>query len=544
MRKSKHYWAIFAGPTVTVALGFGITLDNVNVIKLLALAIFGGFALAQILKVGGVTPRVVLMPRCAVAVVFLIGLAAPLVFSESPVAQQIYGVSGRQLGFLHYLFLLFIFLGNSTLNAPVFWPKILNSLVVVGVFEATYGFVQYFGLDLISWRNSNNWIFGTFGNPDYLSSFLALSAIATAYKGVMENRKLLKFFCYLAALFQGWVILLSTSTQGFILLVFGFFAIVLMLAFQNSNFLGWTSVSLGCILGIFGVLGIFQIGPLKKYLYQDSVSYRGDYWRAGFNMFKENWIHGVGLDSYGDYYRMFRDSTAANRRGLDLVSNSAHNIFIDLAATGGVVLLLGYISIFGLALMAILRTLRKSVVITADYKILVILWITFNLQTLISINVPALAVWGWTFSGLILAYGNDGRIRETVNRKQGKKDSKKKALLSVACCTISLTFVTPLVSRDSNLANALIDNKISEISRVLLTFPIDADQVAGVAIAFEKLGYSKESLLLAKSAVVENPNSVRPWKIILKSSLAKPHEIAKARLALKHLDPFFISNLN
>jgi O-antigen ligase len=540
MKKSKHYWAIFAGPTVTVALGFGITLDNVNVIKLLALGIFGGFALAQFLKVGGATPEVLLSPRFAVAVIFLIGLAVPLVFSDSPVAQQIYGVSGRQLGFLHYLFLLFILLGISTLNAKVLWPKIVNSLIVVGVFEATYGLMQYFGLDLFSWRNSNNWIFGTFGNPNYLSSFLALSAIATVYKGLVESRKLYKFSWFLAALFQGGLILLSASTQGLILLVFGFLAFVLILAFQNSNFLGWTSFSFGCTLGIVGLLGIFRIGPLKEYLYQDSVSYRGDYWRAGFNMFMKNWIHGVGLDSYGDYYRMFRDSTAANRRGLDLVSNSAHNIFVDLAATGGVILLFGYISILGLTLLAIIKRLRSSTLVTLEYKLLVTLWAAFNLQSLISINVPALAVWGWTFSGLLLAYKDEGKIIESAGQGQIKKNSKTHPLLPASCISICVILVAPLVGRDANLATAFANNKISEISHSILVYPIDADQVAGVAIAYEKMGRHKEAFELARRAVSENPNSPRAWRVILQSQEASQMDKKRARLTLRRLDPFSV----
>jgi O-antigen ligase len=120
-------------------------------------------------------------------------------------------------------------------------------------------------------------------------------------------------------------------------------------------------------------------------------------------MFQENWLHGVGLDSYGDYFRMYRDTIAANRRGLDVFSNSAHNIFIDLAATGGIVLLLSYLSIVGLVVFSVLRTFKSSTDVSLEFKILVILWIAFNMQTLISINVPSLAIWGWIFSGLILA---------------------------------------------------------------------------------------------------------------------------------------------
>ena len=541
MKTSTRYWVLFAGPTVTFALGFGLTFDNLNIVKLLALGFFAGFALSEIVMVVRRAPRIVFSPTFTIAFLFLFGLSVPLFFSNSPFSQQIYGASGRNLGFLHYFFLLLIFLGVSIMNYKVTRLKFLTSLVVVGVFEAGYAGLQFLGLDPIPWKNSDKWIFGTFGNPNYLSSFLALSAIATAHMALVEKRKLHKLLGFSAALFQSGVTLLSASTQGLILLAFGFFAFIVILFFQRSRFLGRASFFLGSTMGLLGVLGIFQYGPLSKYLYQDSVSYRGDYWRAGLNMFKDNWAHGVGLDSYGDYYRMYRDGTAANRRGLEVVSNSAHNLFIDLAATGGTFLLLGYLSILGLVLFSIFRVFRSSTKLPLDYKVLVTLWAAFNLQTMISINVSSLAIWGWIFSGLILSYEIEGGTYKSIGRKQWREKSKEFSLLTTTCCSICVFLVAPLVSRDVNLANAFTNNKIPEISRALLTFPRDANQIAEVAIAYEKLGRSKESLELAKQSVILNPNSVSAWQIILSCPVSNTLDKARAKKALGLLDPFYVT---
>jgi O-antigen ligase len=543
MKKQVRLWALFAGPLVTLALGFGWTFDNVNTVKLLALGFVAGFAVGEIILVVRKSPKVLLSPIFMVALLFLVGLLVPLVFSTSPVAQQIYGVSGRNLGFLHYFFLLLILLGISTLNAKAIWPKILRLIAVLGAFQAGYGFLQSVGLDLFPWENPDKWIFGTFGNPNYLSSFLSLSAIATAYLALAETKRATKIVCYLGALFQSGVVLLSDSSQGLILLAFGLFAIIMIVIFQRSKVLGWLFFSLGSLAALLATFGIFQSGPLSRFLYQDSVSYRGDYWRAGIRMFQENWVYGVGLDSYGDYYRMFRDATAANRRGLDIVSNSAHNLFIDLAATGGIFLLVGYVLVLGLVSLSILRSFRSVSKVTLEYKILIILWLAFNLQTIISINVPSLAIWGWIFSGLILAYNNQENFSENVNRKIAKKNQRSFIVVSSICCLACMTFVSPLISRDVQLNKALSENAAPGITQAILTFPRDADQIVQMAIAFEEVGLDKESLELAKRAISENSNSARAWKFLVTSSIADSVDKDSAVKALNYLDPFYVAEL-
>ena len=540
MKSRVRLWALFSGPSVTLTLGLGWTLDQVNAPKLLALGFIAGLAAAEIILVARKSPRILFSPAFTVAMVFILALLVPLVFSNSPTVQQIYGTSGRYLGFLHYFFLLLILLGFSTLSARAIWPKILKSVVLLGTFEAIYGCLQLLGLDILPWENPNNWVFGTFGNPNYLSSFLALSATATAYVAIVEKITATRLLWCGSALFQIFVIIISDSSQGLILVFFGFFAIFLIFLFQRSKKLGWILSSVGFLAALVASFGVFNYGPLAKYLYQDSVSSRGDYWRAGIRMSRENWFTGVGLDSYGDYYRMYRDTTATNRRGLDVFSNSAHNLFIDLAATGGIILLAGYLLILGLVSFSILQAHRAGSVLTLEYKILVVLWLAFNLQSVISINVPALAIWGWIFSGLILGYRNDGKYSQMLNKGGRKKDSSYPIIASV-CCAICVAFVSPLISRDVKLNDALKRNDSRAITQAILSFPRDADQIAQMAMAFKKADLGKESLRLARKAISENFNSPRAWQVVLESPMTNPDDKDKAIEVLKILDPFYAS---
>ena len=236
---------------------------------------------------------------------------------------------------------------------------------------------------------------------------------------------------------------------------------------------------------------------------------------------------------------MYRDTNAVNKRGLDLFSNSAHNIFIDLASTGGFVLFLSYLSIIGAVAISVFRVFKRNINVSFEYKTLIILWAAFNLQTVININVPSLGIWGWIFSGLLLAYKDTGRFDKSVRKRQVKRVSQSFILNGIVYSMFCAALVSPLIIRDVKLADSLSRNEIPKISHALLTYPRDADEMAGVAIAYEKLGRGREALDLAKYAIFENPNSARAWRVIYESAVSNSFEKDRAQIALKSLDPFY-----
>jgi tetratricopeptide (TPR) repeat protein len=175
--------------------------------------------------------------------------------------------------------------------------------------------------------------------------------------------------------------------------------------------------------------------------------------------------------------------------------------------------------------------------------VLVVIWLAFNLQTLVSINVPSLAIWGWVLSGLILSHSY--KKVEGANYDQRQRRARPKDfLVPIVVCSMSAVSVLPLVSRDVILARAFTNNKIPEISRAALYFPRDADLMAGIAIAYGKLGLSEQSLDLARQAIRENPNSARAWEIIVMNSVSSLKEKNKAVINLRRLDPFYVNKID
>jgi len=121
---------------------------------------------------------------------------------------------------------------------------------------------------------------------------------------------------------------------------------------------------------------------------------------AGWQMTLDHPLFGVGLDSYGDWYRQARGEITTLRGSADRNSNAAHSVFLDISSNGGVPLLIAYLFILGVIAVSAFRAWKKlgknyDVVFTC----LTSTWAAFHFQALISINQIGVAVWGWTIGG-------------------------------------------------------------------------------------------------------------------------------------------------
>ena len=533
----KKSWVYLGPPLVTMSIGFGWTFDSINTVKLFMLSMVAGMAFssvwAELIRIKFLVDKLII----SAAFLFLIALINPLLFSGSPISQQIYGVSGRNLGFLHYLFLIMIFLSAYLIGDLKYSEKFLNALAFSGIAEAIYGLMQYTGNEIISWRNPDKWVMGTFGNPNFLSSFLAMSLSAVIWK-IIRSRRLLSRFLYCGSFFLILsAIVASHSSQGIFLTAILISCHAIWALFKISRKGGVFASVLFIIILLLALLGLLQKGPLALYVYQDSVSFRGDYWRSGFRMFSHNWLAGVGLDSYGDFYRLYRDSEAAHRRGLEVTSNSAHNIFIDLGATGGILLVAAYIIITFLVLLTIIRRFGKKGGVGLSQFSLILVWILFNVQTLVSINVSSLAIWGWLSSGLLLSELRDVKF-QTQRTLKATRSGWYSRLIQLSLITfLASIIVSPLIVKDVNMATAVNGNNLEMLTEVVQQFPTDCDQLIRVANIHEKLGNHSTSLLLARAALKINKRCVTAWKLVLNNQNTDEQKKLAAERMISLLDP-------
>ena len=392
---------------VAVVVVTGSVTDPVNVTKLLAL---GGIAVAAFAVLLGFGCKE--LWRSSKALVLLVGLFLiasinAAINSSGPLTQNLYGAYGRNTAFLTYLLLSFVILSAVALRTNKSFTTLIYGLFIAGLANVVYcGWAILFG-DFIPWNNPYGNILGTFGNPNFIGAFLGLFAASlVAYSFKSELHIGLRISSVVIFLISGIEIINSNAIQGRVVVAAGL-AIVgfyLVRSKLESALFQVGYVLLISIGGFFALLGALQIGPLTKYIYKTSVSLRGEYWQAGWNMGSEHPLTGVGFDTYGDWYRRASDTQALVLPGPNTTTNAAHNVPFDVFAFGGWPLFIAYLGILALSVIAIVKVTARTRTYDPIFVTLTTAWACYQLQSIISINQIGLAIWGWLFGGALIAY--------------------------------------------------------------------------------------------------------------------------------------------
>jgi len=542
----------FGSTFVAVIVVTGSVTDPVNVTKLLAL---GGVAVAAAFATGlSGYGRLWKDGKAAIAavVIFIVMGISAIANSDAPWVQNFYGEYGRNTGFLAYILLILVFLSALALRAEGSFKLLMWGLILAGVVNVIYClWVVIFG-DFIPWNNPYGNILGTFGNPNFIGAFLGFFASAMV-AFVIKNK--LSIYILVAAglvfLLAVYEIIDSSAIQGRVVVVAGLAIVGFYLIRSTFNSvvpqLGY--IALVGVAGTLALLGALQKGPLTAYIYKTSVSLRGEYWQAGWNMALEKPFTGVGFDAYGDWYRKVRDAQALILPGPDTVTNAAHNVPFDVLASGGWPLFIPYVFILLLAFIAIVKVTLREKKYNPVFVAMTVAWVGYQLQSIISINQIGLAIWGWLFSGALIAYevstrNADAPVTQEKTRKGPKPRAAEQAfsptLLAGVGLVIGGLIACPPYTADNKWRNALASSSVEQLEAALVTgylYPANSNKYASAVGIFEQSKFPDQAYKYAKIAVEFNPNDFDSWKILYSISKSSPEEKANAAANMKRLDP-------
>jgi hypothetical protein len=495
--------------------------------------------------------------RASVILLFTFNLSAliAVLFSSGPIHQNLYGLYGRNSGFLTYLFLSFLFLGTLTLRDNLSFRKILIGLAVAGTVNVAYSlWVIAFG-DFVGWANPFGNILGTFGNPNFIGAFLGIFfsvLLALLFAKECSNKSRILIFAVASlTLFE---IYDSSAIQGRIVSAIGLGVVGFYFIRSRYSFFITASYSaLGLIASSLAALGALQIGPLTDLIYKYSVSLRGQYWLAGWNTGIANPVNGVGMDGFGDYYRMMRDEHALKVPGINTVVNASHNVYLDFFAFGGWPLFLSYIALVALGLWSIIRVTRAQKVYDPIFTGMVVIWVGYQAQSLISINQIGLAIWGWVLTAALIAYSRnlrskqtDGSSGEISNPKTRRvvKTSQESVVSPQLVAGIGLVvgglLASPPLAADVKWRSAQKNMSVESLESVLKPSFMNPQNSTKYLVSIQSLEQSNLPDLArkyAQEAVRFNPNSFELWKVFFLIQASTPEEKALALENMKRLDP-------
>ena len=535
-------WALILATLLVTPLW---SLDPINPIKMLVITAVGFMGLGVLL----VNQKTLKFGRYKLPLILISGFIAwqlaVFLISGGEKLQQLFGATGRNTGLITYLAFSILFVVSMTASSVVFLSRFLLASLMAGVASLAYGVVQALGADPFDWVNSYSPVFGFLGNPNFQSSLLGILGSIVFTQLLSSAVKLQVKGAYLVYLLVTLFVIKETdSQQGFLVLIIGSGIALGVYINQRRNVFGYSYLGLA-LIGFGAVLiGTLNKGPLASFLYKDSLTYRGDYWRAGWKMTVENPIFGVGLDSYGDWYRRSRTIEATLRRGPDVTSNAAHNVFLDISSYGGFPLLLIYMALMILVIVSAVKVIRRSQVFNAGFVGLVAGWVAFQAQSIISINQIGLALWGWVMSGLIIGYEINTRGGDVVvEKKTGKNVAKvaQSSAGSVMSMFIGL-IIGVLVGMSPYLASAKYKGALETsnptiIQEAAYIWPLDPTRMIQVAGTLNENKLEAQGLEVALDATESFPDYYGVWASLYSMKSATAEQKADALAQMKRLDP-------
>ena len=535
-------WALMAATLLVTPLW---SLDPINPIKMLAASAFGFIGLGVLLA----NQKTLQLGRFKVPLIlisgFMVWQLVVLVVSGGERVQQLFGTSGRNTGLITYLAFSILFIVAITASSSVFLNRFLTAALVVGISSLGYGVVQALGGDPFDWVNPYSPVFGFLGNPNFQSSLLGILGSIVFTQLLSGSVKIQIKGVYLAYLLVTvYVIRETASQQGFLVLLIGSAVSLGVFVYGKSRALGYSYLGLATVGFVAVLVGTLNKGPLASLLYKDSVTYRGDYWRAGWKMTVDNPVFGVGLDSYGDWYRRSRTIEATLRRGPDVTSNAAHNVFLDISAYGGFPLVLIYLALMVLVIISAVKVLKRSHGFDAGFVGLVAGWVAFQAQSIISINQIGLALWGWVLSGLIIGYEINTRGGdEVVEKKTGKSVTKPVQTSAATSMAIFVGLIVGvLVGMPPYLASAKYKSALETgnptvIQEAAYIWPTDPSRMIQVAMTLNDNKLEEQGLQVAQDAVARFPDNFAVWSALNSMNKASAEQKAEALVQMKRLDP-------
>jgi O-antigen ligase len=472
----------------------------------------------------------------------------------------IFGDTQRRNGFISYLSLAVIMIAASIFVRIFNLKNLYLATYFVGTISVIYALMQTTDNDFIDWNNGYNAIITTLGNPNFAAAVMAIMGVICFSTAFITDFKVnYRVFSILLSALLLFSIYRSNARQGLLSYILGIGLFLIIWLYGKNRKLALFSILVGIFVVIISVAGMLQMGPLEKYLYKPSVTLRGYYWQAGIEMLKSHPLVGVGMDSYGYYFKEYRDITYPLNYGFNLTSSNAHNTFIQFFATGGVFFGLTYLVLNGYILKRAFFALRNfSGTNRLIFAGIFSAWVAFHAQSLVSIDNLGISIWGWVLGGSIIGLSVSVNTPVEVDRKnfhiKPNSININRSLISGFASILAIVLITLLYRGENNtyklmsafdLQNQSVRAIYKELNLATINTPLnDPTYRLTAAMNLAQSGFIEEGLTEALKIHTENPRNLDALNVLVRT-YEQTNRIPEAivyREKISQIDPWNADN--
>lgn len=364
------------------------------------------------------------------ALVFAAAAVLATVTSSLP-RTSLVGEYGNSQGLLSYgsYVVLFLVAGTVLRGRDLTW--LLRSCLVGVVFVGLFGVAQAAGLEPIGRAANSVKVFTTLGNSNFTAGWVAALLPVTLWAALdVRNPQGWRIAGVVGAVAAAITIVATRSFQGPLVAIVGLGAFFAILTVAGRGREAITRRHLAIGGGLLVVAIALLLVPFVRDEISEGLLERRFMWRAALRVIADNPLLGSGLDTYANQF--FGERAAEHGALFGLVNPLApHDVPLSLGAGGGLLLMgpyLGFVLAVGTAAVAAIR--RSAVQDRTLVAALVASWLGYQVQSLVSLDTPALGTLHWVLAGaVVVASGAGIRARQLPgeaparNRKGGRRGS-------------------------------------------------------------------------------------------------------------------------
>jgi O-antigen ligase len=535
--------------------------DPINLPKMFVLALFAAIALGLVIpdllgahKLSSSNQKIGL----GLIGLFAVGLLISTVATDVKYTA-IFGEFHRNNGFLSYFAMIILMSAGSLVFNLKSANRYFTFFGVAGLLLTFYGILQGLGADPVGWKIDYNPFITTLGNPNFTSGFLGLSGIAILYLALDAKDRKFQVIYAVGLLANLYVLWRSDSIQGVFGFLIGSTVIILVKLWLIKKRYGQIGLAAAALAGAPVALAVINIGPLASKLYQGTLRNRFDYWNAAVGMFKDHPIFGVGIDRFAEYYREY---AVQNQVVQGQITDNAHSIYMQLLATGGLILFVPYLL---LVLFITFVGLKSIIKFQGEDKLkvgaLFGIWLGTTAVNVVTVDNLGVGVWFWITGGALVAVSSSHGQSESGGQEQKEKVVKGKSVKSVnsesmfpvtyvasfILVIIVLVIVVPALGKSSALYN-FKNNASSYTTQTYIPALVSESQGAGndpqyliqlASLAFNQNAVTEAFVMINQINKVDSRSYYGNYFAALAFEvLNKRSEAIKYRERLKELDPW------
>ena len=386
-----------------------------------------------------------LKKQILIPLIFVFGLGLSILASINPV-QSFFGSYDRQSGYLSYLFyflwlVLLVFNLKTTDNhlsrtdgedkLPGKIKRVIQVAVFSGFLVSLYGVLQILGIDFLSWPEDpllTRRTLATFGQPNFLASWLLLVIPLSAYLFYKNKKFLLKFFYLLVTLVQLACLFFTSSRGGLVALgLTGLLFIGYVLIFAKLKKINKFFISLALLLLIISSLwglNIFFPGRFSSLVdFQGgSLAARLNFYQAATDAIIKKPVFGYGLENSGEVFISYYQPDWGVYGDVGATTDKAHNLLLDITLATGFFGLALFVSLYYYFFWLAKDNIKKKKFSGVSLS-LALGGAAYLLSLLFSFTIVAGEIYFWLFLAVLAVINIDEADKGNARADSGRRVS-------------------------------------------------------------------------------------------------------------------------